>query len=100
MFLLHRSIVHASGIYQLEADDQTRRNSWAALEMASQMVVDAVRYHGLKRTDVMPFCCYYNLRDARRCLQERNSVVGDEALCRDIDFLLQSEERYCEKWVF
>jgi hypothetical protein len=100
IFLLHRGILDASGISQIKADHQTRRNSWAALDMACQMVVDTARYHGLEGSDVMPLCCYYNLRDARQHLQERNSLVGDEALCRDIDCLLQCEERYCRKWVF
>jgi hypothetical protein len=99
IFLLHTSILDTSGIYQIKADPQTKRNSWAALDMASQMVVDTARYHGLEGSYVMPLCCYYNLRDARQHIQIRNSLAGDEALCRDVDCLQQCEERYCRKWV-
>jgi hypothetical protein len=54
----------------------------------------------LEGSDVIPLCCYYNLREARMHLQEQNNLVRDEALCRNIDFLLQCEERYCSKWAF
>jgi hypothetical protein len=77
-----------------------RRNSLAALNMASQMVVDAARYHRLDTTDVRPFCCYFNLREARQHLQQRNGVVFNEALSRDIECLLECEEQYRKEWVF
>jgi hypothetical protein len=100
IFLLHRGILDTSSTSPRKAEHQTRRNSWAALNMACQMVVDTARYHGREGLDVMPLCCYYNLRAARRHLQERNSFVGDEALCPDLDCLVQCEEIYRRKWAF
>jgi hypothetical protein len=100
IFLLHKRVLDPSGVSQIKIDHQTKCNSRAALDMACQMVVDTARYRGLEGLGMMPFCCYYNLRNARQHLKERNIIMGDEALYHDIEFLLQCEERYCKKWRF
>jgi len=64
------------------------------------MTLDVAKWHGEEEIQVLPICCFYNLRAARQRMQERNKLIIDEALSRDIDSLLRAEEKYRKAWVF
>lgn len=68
--------------------------------MVCRMILDVVQWHGEEKAPIMPICSFYNLRAARKRMQERNKLVVDEALSRDINSLLGAEEEYRKTWVF
>ena len=68
--------------------------------MVCRMVLDVTRWHGEGKAPITPICSFYTLRAARKRIQERNKLVVDEALSRDIDSLLGAEEEYRKTWVF
>ena len=68
--------------------------------MVCRMTLDVAQCHGEGKAQIMPICGFYNLRAARKRMQERNRLDSDEAMSRDIDVLLRAEERYRETWTF
>ena len=82
-----------------DADFHTKQTSYAALDTACEMVVDAAQHHGLEKVDAMPICCYYNLRAAIVYLQERKQLMNDDTVSRKIDCLVQSEKSYRGMWL-
>jgi len=73
--------------------------SWDTLDSACNMVVDVTRYRKLDHVDMMPICCYYNLRISIEHLQNRKGLDGFEQ-SGDIKCLLDSEKRYRRRWCF
>lgn len=100
LFLLHGSALDTLQYPKSEIDHQKRDMSWSGLDMVSRMVLDVAQLHGEEKAPTMPICCFYNLRAARKHIQQRNKLVGDDALSRDIDSLLGAEEEYRKTWVF
>lgn len=100
LFLLHGTVLGSLQGSQSETDQQRRDISLAGLAMVCRMTLDVVEWHGEGQVPLMPICCFYNLRLARERMQERNRVVVDEGLSRDIDRLMRAEEQYRAAWVF
>ena len=100
LFLLHWSILDTLQYLKSETDRQKRDISWVGLDMVCRMTLDVAQGHGEEKAQIMPICRFYNLRAARKRMQERNKFVVDEALSRDIDCLLRAEEKYRKTWVF
>ena len=100
LFLLHGAILDTSETSEAEGDYSTKQMSRAALDMTCQLIVDVSRYHLQTRMETLPICCYYNLRAAIKCLQERNKSIGSREVSRDIECLLQSQKIYSSKWLF
>ena len=100
LFLLHGSILETLSSSQSEADRQKKDLSWLGLDTVCRMTLDVVHSHRDARIPPMPICCYYSVHAARKCLQERNKLVMDEALSHNIDILWSAEEQYCNVWVF
>lgn len=100
LFLLHGSVLDTLQHPKSETDHQKRDMSWIGLDMVCRMMLDVVQRHGEVKAPIMPICCSYNLRAARKRMQERNKPVVDEALSRGIDSLLGAEEEYRKTWVF
>lgn len=100
LFLLHGSVLDTLQHPKSETDHQKRDMSWSGLDMVCRMVLDVTQWHGEGKAPIMPICSYYTLRAARKRMQERNKLVVDEALSRDIDSLLSAEEEYLKTWVF
>ena len=100
LFLLHGSVLDTLQCPKSEADHQRRDISWIGLDMVCRMILDVAQWHGEEKDQVMPICCFYNLQAARKRMQERNELVIDEALSREIDNLLRAEEKYRKTWVF
>ena len=100
LFLLHGSVLDSLQHSKSESDQQKREISWLALDMACKMTLDVVHLHGEAEASMLLICCFYNLRAARSRLQEGNEAVGDEALSRDIDSLLRTEDNYRRTWAF
>ena len=100
LFLLHGSILDTLQYPTSETDHQKRDMSWIGLDMVCRMVVDVAQLHDEEKAPIMPICSFYSLRAARKRMQERNKLVVDEALSRDIDSLLGAEEEYRKTWVF
>lgn len=68
--------------------------------MVCRMILDVAQWHGEEKAPIMLICSFYNLRAARKRMQERNKLAVDEALSRDINSLLGAEEEYRKTWVF
>ena len=104
LFLLHGSVLDTLQYPKSETDHQKRDISWIGLDMVCRMTldvaIDVAQWHGEEKAQIMPICGFYNLRAARKRMQERNKLVIDEALSRDIDSLLRAEEIYRKTWVF
>ena len=100
LFLLHGSILDTLQHSKSETDYQKREISWIGLDMVCRMTLDVARLHGEEKTHIMPICCFYNLQAARKHMQQRNELVMNEALSRDIDILLRAEEIYRKTWTF
>jgi len=101
LFLLHGSILDIFETLHTEIDLHIKQMSWAALDMACQLVVDVARYNKQERVETMPIlCCYYNIQAALKCLQKRKKFCINRETCRNIEFLLHSESMYARKWLF
>ena len=101
LFLLHGSVLDTLQHPKSEIEHQKKNIAWIGLGMVCRMIIDVVHWHEEKRAlQIMPICCFYNLRAARKHMQERTKLVVDEALSRDIDSLLRAEEKYRKAWVF
>lgn len=100
LFLLHGSVLDSFQHSKSESDQQRSELSWLALHMVCKMTLDVVHLHGKAEASMLQICCFYNLRAARSRLQEWNDAVGDEALSRDIDSLLRTEDDYRRTWAF
>ena len=100
LFLLHGSVLDTLQYPKSETDHQKRDMSWIGLDMVCRLMLDVVQRHREENAPIMPICCFYNLRAARKRIQERNKLVMDEALSRDIGSLLGAEEKYRKTWVF
>jgi hypothetical protein len=100
LFLLHRSVLDTLQHPKSETDNQKRDMSWIGLDVVCRIILDITQKHSEEKTPIMPICSFYNLRTARKCMQERKKLVVDEALSRDIDSLLGAEEEYRQTWVF
>ena len=99
LFLLHGSVLDILQDPKSEADCQKRDMSWIGLEIVCRMIVDVAQWDGEEKASMMPIGSFYNLRTARKHLEERNKLVADEILSRDIDSLLKAEEEYRKTWV-
>lgn len=97
--LLHGSVLDTLQYPKSETDSQKRDISWIGLDTGCRMILDVAQWHGEAKAPIMPICCFYNLRAAINRMQERNKLVVDEALSRDIDSLLGAEEEYRKTWV-
>ncbi|OCK73859.1 hypothetical protein K432DRAFT_430353 [Lepidopterella palustris CBS 459.81] len=100
LFLLHGSVLDTLQYPTSETDHRKKDISWIGLDTACRMMLDVVQLHDEDKAPIMPNCCFYNLRAARKCMQERNKLIMDEALSRDINSLLGAEEKYRKTWVF
>ncbi len=100
LFLLHESVLDTLRYPESDLDHQKRDIARIGLDMVCRMTLDVAQWHGEEKAQIMPICCFYNLRAVRKCMQERNKLVGDEVLSRDIDSLLRAEEKYRKTWVF
>ncbi|MCJ1389927.1 hypothetical protein MMC18_002784 [Xylographa bjoerkii] len=100
LFLLHGSVLDTLQYPKSETDHQKRDISGIGLDMVCRMTLDVVLWLREGKSPIVPICCFYNLRAARKHMQERNKLVIDEALSRDVDNLLHAEETYCKTWVF
>lgn len=100
LFLLHGSVLDTLQYPKNETDHQKRDISWIGLDMVCRIILDVTQLHGEENDQIRPICCFYNLRAARKRMQERNKLVEDEALSHDIDSLLRAEEKYRKAWVF
>lgn len=100
LFILHGSVLDTLQYPKSETDHQKRDMSWLGLDMVCRMILDVTQWNGEQKAPMMPICSFYNLRAARERLQERNKLVVDEALSRDVDSLLGAEEKYRKTWVF
>lgn len=69
-------------------------------DTACRMTLDVVMRDGEDMSLVMPICCFYNIRDSRRRMQERSGGVGRWALDSDVGVLVGAEGKYHEVWVF
>lgn len=99
LFLLHGSVLDTLQYPQSEIDLQKRDMSCIGLDMVCRMVLDVAEWHGEESAPIIPICAFYNLRAARKHLQERNKLLMDEALSRSIDILLNAEEGYGKTWM-
>lgn len=70
------------------------------LDSACTIILDVMEYDSDDRGLVIPICCFYSIRAARRRVQERSRLLVDGGLSRDVDVLLRAEGRYRETWVF
>ena len=100
LFLLHGSVLDTLQYPKSEADHQKRDISWIGLDMVCRITLDVADWHGEENAQILPICGFYNLRAARKRMQERNKTAVDEALSRDIDTILRAEEKYSKTWVF
>ncbi len=100
LFLLHGSVLDTLQYPKSDTDHQKRDMSWVGLDMVCRMILDVAQLHGEEKAPIIPICSFYNLRAARKRRQERNKLVVDEGLSRDIDSLLGAEEEYLKTWVF
>jgi len=99
LFLLHGSVLDTLHYPESETDRQKREMSLSGLDMGCRMVLDVVHCYGEEKASTMPICSFYNLRAARQRMQERDRLVVDEALSRDLDSLLRAEDEYRKMWV-
>ncbi|KAF2489840.1 hypothetical protein BU16DRAFT_495202 [Lophium mytilinum] len=100
LFLLHGSVLDTLQYRRSETDRRRKAIAWIGLDAACRMMLDAAEWHDDEAIPIMPNCCFYNLRAARECLQERNKGVVDEGMGRDIERLLDAEEKYRKRWAF
>ena len=100
LFLLHGSVLDTLQYPKSETDHQKRDISWIGLDMVCRITLDVADWHGEENAQILPICGFYNLRAARKRMQERTKTAVDEALSRDIDTLLRAEENYSKTWVF
>jgi hypothetical protein len=100
LFRLHGSVLDSLQHSKSASDQQKREISWLALEMGCKITLDVVHLHSEAEPSILLICCFYNLMATRSRLQERNKAVGDEALSRDIDSLLRTEDKYRRTWEF
>jgi hypothetical protein len=68
--------------------------------MVCRMTLDVAEFHSEGKAQIMPICRFYNLRAARKRMQEKSKLVVDEVLSRDIDRLLRAENKYRDIWAF
>lgn len=99
LFLLHGSVLDTLQHPRSETDHQKRDMSWSGLDMVCRMILDFTQCHREENAPIMPICFFYNLRAARERTLERNQLVVDDALSRNIDSLLSAEEKYRKTWV-
>lgn len=97
---LHGSVLDTYQEPQSEAERQGRNVASIGFGSASRIILDVVEHDGEDTGLVMPICCFYSIRAARRRIQEGNGFLGDRRLSREIDVLLHAEEKYRQAWIF
>lgn len=100
LFLLHGSVLDTLRYPQNETDRQRIDISWIGLDMVCRMTLEFAQWNGEGTVQIIALCGFYDLRAARKRMQERNRFVIDESLSRDIDSLLRAEENYRKAWIF
>ena len=102
LFLLHQSILALIGSPSTDhAQAHIAQSSRLALDTASKMMVDVARSHreNLVNADLLPICCTYNLRLARKHIEGRSNYTGIEDLADDISALLAQEKVFNDRWL-
>lgn len=101
MFLLHGAVFEILPHPQDDTERRKKEKSASALDMVSRMVAEAFDENSEVPGQVeMPMCCFYNMRTAQRRFQERNKLLMDVDLSRNIERLRQAGSMYYETWVF
>ncbi|OBT53938.1 hypothetical protein VE04_04322 [Pseudogymnoascus sp. 24MN13] len=101
LFLLHQSILALIGSPSTDhAQAHIAQSSRLALDTASKMMVDVARSHreNLVNADLLPICCTYNLRVARKHIEGRGNYTGRKNSADDISALLAQEKVFHERW--
>ncbi|OBT94001.1 hypothetical protein VE01_07067 [Pseudogymnoascus verrucosus] len=101
LFLLHQSILALIGSPSTDhAQAHIAQSSRLALDTASKMMVDVARSHreNLVNADLLPICCTYNLRVARKHIEGRSNYTGRKNSADDISALLAQEKVFHERW--
>lgn len=99
LLLLHASVLDA----QPHPRSEDRRRVEIAslgLNSACRIVLDVLESERGREGLLMPICCFYSIRDARRSIQGRNGFRADERLAREVETLLGAERQYSETWTF
>ncbi|KAF2731631.1 hypothetical protein EJ04DRAFT_554565 [Polyplosphaeria fusca] len=101
LFLLHRAVTieFQPSLAEGTSIHEGAMKSWNTLDSTCIMVIDIARHRRIDQAEVMPICCYYNLRVAKEHLQNRERPGGPKR-DKEIGYLLDSEKQYCKKWCF
>lgn len=99
LFLLHSSVLGTRPHPQSE-DRRKADIASMGLSTACRIVLDVLECERDQPGLVMPICCFYNAREARRSIQRRDAPWADERMARDVETLLDAERRYSETWAF
>lgn len=85
-----------------ESDHQSKEMASSGLAMVCRMTLRFAKLYleTKEPTVLVPICSLYNLRAARKRMQEQNAIGGDDISSHDIDILLAAEEKYYKAWVF
>lgn len=81
-----------------EFDSQKHDAAISSLDMVCRMTLEHARYFVEGMREMVPLCSYYNIRAAKRHLQQRNQRQDSEGLSGDIDVLKRAEEIYLQTW--
>lgn len=100
LHLLHKTVIDVLRHPESEDDHQRRDISWAALDFVCKMQVDFTDWQYEEKARMLPICCIYNIRAARDHMQERNRIVMDQTVSRELDRLSRAEDDYRKTLVF